>query len=180
MSQSKIDLILHPVRLRIIGTLAGRSLTPAQIASLLPDVPQASLYRHINALLEENILTIVSETQVRGTLERTYAITQGATRLTEQEIAALSAEDQLRYIVVFLSSVMQDARDYLQQPSAQPDLVLYSKTPLYVTEEQFRGLLAQVQALLQPYTQADPNQPEQKRFLFTGIVIPDKPDKEIL
>ncbi len=42
------DLLLHPVRLRIVQAfLADRALTTSELRTELPDVPTASLYRHI-------------------------------------------------------------------------------------------------------------------------------------
>ena len=44
MSDSSIaDVVMHPVRLRIIQQLGGRSLTTAQLRAALPDVTQATL-----------------------------------------------------------------------------------------------------------------------------------------
>lgn len=40
-------LIGHPVRLRVIIALGGRTLTTKQLAEALPDVAQATLYRHV-------------------------------------------------------------------------------------------------------------------------------------
>ena len=45
MANSKAEMIVHPIRLRIIEALHGRELTSRQIADSLDDVPQATLYR---------------------------------------------------------------------------------------------------------------------------------------
>jgi len=39
--ESKVDLILHPVRIRIIQILFGREMTTEEIATSIPDVPHA-------------------------------------------------------------------------------------------------------------------------------------------
>lgn len=45
------DLILHPVRLRIVRAfLSGRPLTTSALGAELADVPPASLYRHVARL----------------------------------------------------------------------------------------------------------------------------------
>ena len=66
MGRDKADLILHPARLRIMGELGGRQMTSRQLAIALPDMAQASLYRHIKALLDGGILEVVSEQAVNG------------------------------------------------------------------------------------------------------------------
>jgi hypothetical protein len=47
MAESPLDeILLHPVRMRIVVALAGRALTPGQLRAELTDVPQATLYQH--------------------------------------------------------------------------------------------------------------------------------------
>ena len=75
MQPAKPDLILHPIRMRIILALAqGRSLTAQELGAALPDVAQATLYRHLNRLLKGGVLAVVDERQVRGAVERIYAL----------------------------------------------------------------------------------------------------------
>ena len=47
------DLLLHPVRLRIVEAFLGdRALTTSALAAELADVPPASLYRHVARLVD--------------------------------------------------------------------------------------------------------------------------------
>ncbi|HEX3679309.1 MAG TPA: helix-turn-helix domain-containing protein, partial [Galbitalea sp.] len=88
---ASLDLLLHPVRLRIIQAFLGdRALTTGQIALELPDVPGGSLYRHVALLTKAGVLQVVAERQVRGSIERTYTIRQAAARLGATEAAAMS------------------------------------------------------------------------------------------
>lgn len=74
MATRRSDILLHPVRLRIVLTAAGDEVTTADIAKRLPDVPQSTLYRHIAKLAGAGILDIVGERQARGAIERTYQV----------------------------------------------------------------------------------------------------------
>jgi len=72
---STADLLLHPVRLRIVQAFLGdRALTTGELRAELPDVPPASLYRHIARLVDAGVLGVVSERRVRGAVERTYIL----------------------------------------------------------------------------------------------------------
>ncbi len=69
------EIMLNPVRLRIIQQLAvNANMTAAVLCEKINDVPRTTLYRHINVLLENDILLVVSEKKVRGSLERTLAL----------------------------------------------------------------------------------------------------------
>ena len=75
MNQSKMKLILHPVRMKIIQSLLnGKNLTVQQLSQRAKDVPQATLYRHLNKLLEADFIQVVQENQIRGTVEKVYAL----------------------------------------------------------------------------------------------------------
>ena len=54
----KSKLLLHPVRTRIIRILSNRELNTEEIMGFLDDVPQATLYRHIKVLLDNNVIVI--------------------------------------------------------------------------------------------------------------------------
>lgn len=69
---AQLDLALHPVRLRILMAVAGRQLTVQQMAALLDGIPQATLYRHVNALADCGILRVISEKC--GTNEKVYIL----------------------------------------------------------------------------------------------------------
>ena len=98
----RADLILHPVRLRIILAFArGRRLTPQQVAAVLPDVPQATLYRQIERLYQGGALAVASERRVRGAVERTYVLAEGGASLLPEELANASRDDHLAYFTAF-------------------------------------------------------------------------------
>src|SRR6202161_2927169 len=84
------DLLLHPVRLRIVKAfLNDRALTTSQLAAEIDDVPAGSLYRHVALLTKAGVLQVVAEQRVRGTVERTYTLRLLAARIGPQEVAAM-------------------------------------------------------------------------------------------
>jgi hypothetical protein len=83
------DLLLHPVRLRIVKAFLGdRALTTRQLACELPDVPAASVYRHVGRLAEAEVLHVVAERRVRGITERTYMLRLFAAQIQRGEVAS--------------------------------------------------------------------------------------------
>src|SRR5215472_6962500 len=115
MATSRADLILHPVRMRLIITLARRQLTARQLSELLPDIPQATLYHHLGTLTRAGLLRVVSERRVRGTVEKRYAIADDNAALSPTDLANASREDHLRYFTMFVATLLGDFARYLQQ-----------------------------------------------------------------
>ncbi len=175
---SKIDLLLHPIRIRIILALGGKPLTPGQIAREISDVPQTSLYRHINALLDGGIIQVVDERPVRGTVEKMFALVAGATRISRDELEVVSDEDHLRYFMVFLSSLLQDFSIYLERhqgENGRMDDTVYAKTVLYLTDEQYHQLNEQFRSLALPHAAHDEAEsvPPKRRYTFAFFSIPE-------
>lgn len=170
---SKLDLILHPVRLRILVVVGDHQRTVGQIASALPDIAQATLYRHINALVEGNILTVTEEKPIRGTVERTYALADAnAASLRADDLARLSKDDHLRYFSIFSASLMASFSQYLDavdSPDFATDGVGYHLHDLYLSPDEIEEFSGRLRAAIAPYLEPKPNR---KRKLFSTIIIP--------
>lgn len=179
MARNKADLILHPARLRIMSELGGRQMTPRELAATLPDIPQATLYRHIKTLLEGRVLEVVSEQEVNGSVERTYALVQGAGRLTEDELQHLSPEEHFRYFSIFAVKLMDDFSAYLRDANAEQvgkDGMSYSTAVIYLNAEERAAFQQQVVALIGSVMSLQPA-PDRQRYSLSSIVIPDGKDR---
>ena len=82
MALSRADVVLHPVRLRIVRSLLGSERrTASELTRLLPDVPQASLYRHLSALVDGNVLRVVADRPGTTTASTTGDTAGGRSRV---------------------------------------------------------------------------------------------------
>ncbi|MGI9649419.1 MAG: helix-turn-helix domain-containing protein [Acidimicrobiia bacterium] len=171
------DLLLHPVRLRIIQTLAGRDMTSLQLVEALEDVPQATLYRHMRQLKEGGLVRVADERQVRGGVERTYQIVPAAVHLDEEAAGRLSAEDHRRYFATFVGSLIVGFDRYLSGGGGDfgADRVGYQQTPMWLTDEEFDEMARRVAAILKSGYDNLPGA-DRKRRLFSTIVFPDRAD----
>jgi DNA-binding transcriptional ArsR family regulator len=181
--ESLVNLVLHPIRMRIVMALAGREMTAQQLAETLGDVPAATLYRHLNRLSEAGVLTIAAERHVRGTLEKSYTLSRQGGFLGPQDFAALSPEDHLRYFTTFVATLLDDFSRYVK--NADPINVLsdgvgYQKFPLELSDEEFVAVATGINAAIVPHLN-NPPAPGRKRRIFATVVMPDlpaKPNKE--
>ena len=113
MKETKADALLHPIRMRLVQVLAhsGPS-TPQQLGEALPDVPQATLYRHLQKLAEAGVLSVVEERQVRGAREKTYALPEAGAVLGPDDLANASREDHQRYFTTLVAGLLGDVARY--------------------------------------------------------------------
>ncbi len=177
--RTKLDLLLHPVRIRIVQALAGRRLSPGELAAELTDVPAATLYRHIATLADAGVLAVVEERPARGTAERVYALAEGAAAPSPQELADATPEDHMRWFTMFVASLLGDFGRYLVRDSVDfvADGVGYRQVPLLLSDVEFAELAGRLNAAFAPVI-GNPPAPGRRRRMFTTVVMPTEDQEE--
>lgn len=171
---SQADALLHPVRMRLVQALAQRGpLTPQQLGEALPDVPQASLYRHLQRLVEAGLLTVVEERRVRGAKERTYALPPSGAVLGPEAFAHATREDHQRYFTTFVAGLLGDFARYLDQPSIDllADGVGYRTMPLHLSDAELQAMLQALGEAMRPFLANRPS-PERRTRQFSTVLMP--------
>lgn len=166
------DVVLHPVRLRIVQQLGGRNRTTAQLRDALPDVPQATLYRHVAALLDAGVVAVVDERRSRGAIERTLALGERMAAVDHAELSAMSSAQLRTAFLTFLGDVAGDFDRFVGADSpASRELVGFARTPLYVNTEDLATIQASLTDLLAPYLTE--REDGRQRVNLATILLPD-------
>jgi Helix-turn-helix domain len=168
------DLLLHPVRLRIVQAFLGdRALTTSELAAELPDVPAASLYRQVARLVGAGVLGIVAERRVRGALERTYVLRLSAASIGLDEVAAMSADEHRQAFLAFVAGLVGDFDRYLDRDDIDllRDGVSYRMAGLWLDDAEYAELTRELIRVLQPRL-ANPPAPGRTRRILYSILLP--------
>jgi hypothetical protein len=174
MGVDMVDLLLHPVRIRVVHAFAGgRTLTTADLGERLPDVPKTTLYRHVGMLAEAGLLEVTGEQRVHGAVERTYQLNRARTRISPQDAAAMTLDDHRHGFAAAVAALLADFNAYLDRPNADPtaDLVGYVQVPLWLSKEDLESMAEQVRAMLASKLDNDP-QPGRRLYLLSPIIFP--------
>jgi DNA-binding transcriptional ArsR family regulator len=177
VKNSKTKLILHPVRMKITQSLLnGKKLNVQQIAERLKDVPQATLYRHLNKLLEADVIEVVQENQIRGTLEKVYGLKEQSIH-SHDDLLNLSKEQHLELFLTFTTQLLGLYENYLNQGEVDllRDGVSYRMINLNLTDDEFIELVKNISSLYRKALLNEPT-PERKQRNFATVIIPDKPN----
>jgi len=174
MATRRSDILLHPVRLRIVLTAAGDEVTTADIARRLPDVPQATLYRHIAKLADAGILDIVGERQARGAIERTYRVNATQASVEAAEASEMSTDEHFKAFTTFAGVLIETYGRYLKTPGSNPavDGVGFRQIRLWLTDHELDDLVADVTTALARYVNLQKTHERTPRLLST-IHMPD-------
>ena len=172
------DLLLHPVRLRIVEAFLGdRALTTVALRSELPDVPLASRYRHVARLVDAGVLAIVAERRVRGALERTYTLRLSAAQLSAADVARMTPDDHRQAFMAFTAGLLGDFDRYLARGGSDlaRDGVGYRMAAMWLSELEYVAFLRELSAVVQSYMTKPPTPGRRRRILRT-ILIPGAED----
>lgn len=166
------EVVLHPVRLRIIQQLGGRNRTTAQLREALPDVPQATLYRHVAALIDAGIVAVVDERRSRGAIERTLGLGDRMAAIDHDELSAMGSSQLRSAFLTFLADVTGDFDRFLGADSPRSrELVGFARSPLYVTTTDLATIQAGLAELLSPYLTDHGD--GRRRVNLATILLPD-------
>ncbi|MEV0647633.1 helix-turn-helix domain-containing protein [Phytomonospora sp. NPDC050363] len=170
------ELVLHPVRIRILRAIAGHRRTTRELVEDLPDVPQATLYRHLAALTKGGVLEIAEEHKIRGAVERVYALPAGG--LTPATMAQATAEDHGRYFTAFVSTLLSDFSRYLSRENVDlaADGAGYQQTVLNLDDAELADFARGLNELIAPLLANTPREGRVPRVLAT-ILVPVDPER---
>jgi DNA-binding transcriptional ArsR family regulator len=166
------ELLLHPVRLRIVQTMLGRGeLTTKSLAEKLPDVAPATLYRQVGALVDAGVLEVVSERRVRGSVERSLRV---RTEATSVDAADLDDVTLRAGFLAYLASLASAFDDYLDGPRGEleADLVGFRQTAVVATDDEWRSALDAIRAAVMPLATRSTAPPEARRRILATVTVP--------
>lgn len=143
------EVVMNPVRQRIFQYfLLHETGTVKDIKKALPDVPNASLYRHVKILADSSILMIVGENRIRGTVESIYRMNK----------SALSAGDESGEAVqMSLMSICAAFAKYFSGGNADPerDMLLFTNCTLLLTDGEFSDFLSEINEVALRYMKVE-------------------------
>ena len=143
------EVVMNPVRQRIFQYfLLHETGTVKDIKKALPDVPSASLYRHVKILADSSILVVVGENRIRGTVESIYRLNK----------SALSAgEESGNAVQMSLLSICAAFAKYFSGGDADPerDMLLFTNCTLLLTDGEFSDFLSEINEVALKYMKVE-------------------------
>ncbi|MEV0790928.1 hypothetical protein [Kribbella sp. NPDC050459] len=168
-----LDVLLHPIRWRIVQRALGREVTTTDLKRDLPDIPTTTLYRHVAALIDAGYLTVVRERKIRGTTERTLSLDQTKVgRMDEREARAMTPEQHRQAFLTMLTRLAADFDRVVDNGDLSPRLhqLGYSQLALYLSPDDMETFRAGFTELVEPYLAEAPGK---DRIVLSMFSLPD-------
>lgn len=177
LMHSKADVLIHPVRMKILQALLHmkkEGLSTLEMITIIKDVPQATLYRHIQILMDENIIKIVRERKIRSVTEKFYALNEHAAKFSEEDWRKLTKKQKLTYMSYYQLTLLSKYQHYLsslEEKGSESDLATFSLHDLTLTTDQFVSFEHELNNLLTKYyNMADSNKGSETKIIAINII----------
>jgi DNA-binding transcriptional ArsR family regulator len=169
-----LDLLLHPVRIRIVHALAGGlTRTTSELRARLPDVSRATAYRHVSLLAEAGVLEVVNEERVHGAVERRYRLRRPRAVIDPDAAASMTLDEHRDGFAAAVAALVAEFNTYLKQAHADPteDKVGYRQIPLWLSQDEVADLIGEVFNILMSKMDNQPV-PGRRLYLLSPIIFP--------
>ena len=171
LNEKIMECISNPAKSRLMIEIMRRGkVTAKYLAEKCVDIPQTTLYRYLKRMTDDGLLKIVGETPIRGTVEKTYALTFNPSdppSVLGQNSGAMYMQMFFQYFLTF-AKIFQD---YCDTPGIdiKKDRSGLSLSHVYLTDEELEKVAADMAQILYPLQE---NKPKPERKLRTvGLII---------
>jgi len=148
MPKDIYEIMLNPTRMRIVQTLtAHEKITTTELCEIIKDVPRTTLYRHISILIDANILTVVAEKKIRGSLERTLSLNLDKFKHHN------TVEDIPQQALRFFMTTYTKFEKYFNRENfvSGTNKIFFNNTIMMMNDQEFDMFLSELQSLLIKY-----------------------------
>lgn len=169
-----LDLLLHPVRLRIVHAMSGgRTRTTSELCVSLPDVHRATVYRHVGLLADADVLEVIDERRVRGVVERHYRLRRDKTVIGAEMGASMSLDDHRRGFAAAMAVLLAEFDAYLDRPGVNPvaDSIGYRQGILWLSPDELTEMVGELRAVFAARAGNKPT-PDRRPHLLSPIFFP--------
>ncbi len=167
----------------ILALASGHPMAASEIHERMPDVPLATLYRHLKALREGGIVAVAdeqpasaTEKRTRGAIEHRFVVQSGTAFLGPGDLANATADDHVRWFASFVASLIGAFGRYAS--AGVPDLVRdgvgYNAIVLQLSDAELADMSVAVNTALQPFAANPAGEGRTARLLAT-IFLPADP-----
>ncbi|MEW9677653.1 helix-turn-helix domain-containing protein [Lentibacillus sp. L22] len=160
--------IRFKIALELIDKEGGLSIM--QLNDLLEDVPQATLYRHMNSMYEDGLVKVVNTRKTRSGEEKFYAINTETYKIDEEEWNQASYDEKVNFVTFYFMYILQSYKSYHEIIKEKKDQSTFSIAKLHLDESKFEDFQSELNALFNKYYDEKQNDNSKERTISLVII----------
>jgi len=174
-----MDYLVNPVTNKLLVELHFKEqATTKELAKLCSDIPQATLYRYINRLLKDEMIEIVAENEVRGTIEKVYALKVDLVKTTEEIYNSNDGEKLMHIVNTGIINILAEFKEYLAKGDCdfKNDGITFAVSSFYATDVEYLEIMKKIGSIIQDISKKEAT-PQRKLRGLNLIITPPKDHK---
>jgi len=176
MNNQIIDHLTNPTRARIFFEIYIRGqLTVKDLLAKFTDISQPTIYRHIKALVDDNIIKVSGEKQIRGAVEKSYTVNEDTGADIARIIEENDSKGYFQLFMQFITNVMKEFKFYSETENINiiEDASGFSIAPVYATKDEIYEAMLKISEIIMPLMANEPT-PQRKLRSVCIITTPPK------
>ena len=177
MNDKMLACLTDPIKAKILlEVFEQKQATAKQLSEKYNQIPQTTLYRHLNKMLEDGILKIAEEHPVRGAVEKVYAIGFDFEGNVQNMMETNDGKMFLQFFTQYMLGIMREFQDYTEKDDINlaGDGAGFTVAPIYATTQELTEALMKIgEEIIQPLFKNTPGGERQLRN-FCIITTPPK------
>lgn len=178
MEKIIMGILTNPVKCKLFLEIQKCGETTAKhLSETFSDIPPATLYRYLKRMTNDKVIKVVNQIQVRGALEKTYAVAIDLSGKFNDLLEKNSGEAYMQSFLQFILGFAELFQNYCKQDNINiaEDKSGFSLAPLYLTDDELETLVKKIREAIRPY---DNNPSTKERKLHSIGVIISPPQNE--
>ena len=151
----EFDLFKNQVRFKIALELidVDEGLSIMQLNKLLKEVSQATLYRHVNSMVDDDLLKVVGINRIGKVEEKLYALNTQAYKISEDDWLSATYSEKIKFVTYFFMYILQNYKNYHESSveNQSPDRSTFSLVKLNLTNDSFNDFQSELSTLMEKY-----------------------------
>lgn len=171
LNEKIMECISSPHKCRLlIEIMKQGEVTAKHLAEKCNDIPQTTLYRHLKRMTLDGVLKVVNEKQIRGTIERTYALAfdpSDPQPMWGQNTGEAYMQMFLQYFLTFAKQF----QNYCEKPDIdiKNDKSGFSLSHIYLSDDELEEVVTSISKILYPLQNNKPMADRKMRTI--GLII---------
>lgn len=165
MDDKFFSYISEPLNAKLLLEIyEQKHITTAMLAERFSEVPQATLYRRLQKMLADDILKIVEENHIRGTVEKVYALNYDIDANWKKMAETNDGKALLQFINYTMLGILREFSEYTARENIdiKGDGTGLFIAPVYATYDELKSTLDKIVEIL---TGLKDNKPDGERKL---------------
>lgn len=171
MNEKLLSCITNPIKCKLLLEINSAEKTTAKhLCEAYRDIPQATLYRYLKKMLKDEIIKVVAENQIRGTIEKIYSLNFDFEKEFKENADHFSGKAYMQLFMQYMLGLLSEFREYTSLPDIDvaKDGSGFTLYPIYLSTSEINELVLKFSDLLAPYRN---NKKEKDRNLHSIALI---------